>query len=178
MDVACTRQIISEKLATYFISVNKHDDRECIVSLVPKYQNWFVSFGFTYQNFVCNFLITHAFHILCPYFFVAQQPNSGNGSLLVEDSWSHTASHTHTHTHTLGLVCTRDQPVTQDATYTSHNKHKRRTSTSSAGFEPALPASERLQTYILDRMATGIGLCPYVGPILTATLILPTEFVI
>ena len=26
-----------------------------------------------------------------------------------------------------------------------------------AGFEPALPASERLQTHALDRTATGIG---------------------
>jgi len=26
-----------------------------------------------------------------------------------------------------------------------------------AGFEPAIPASERLQTYTLDRAATGIG---------------------
>jgi hypothetical protein len=33
----------------------------------------------------------------------------------------------------------------------------RRTSMSSAGFEPAIPAIEHLQTYALDRTATGIG---------------------
>jgi hypothetical protein len=27
----------------------------------------------------------------------------------------------------------------------------------SAGFEPAIPATKRLQTYVLDRAATGIG---------------------
>jgi hypothetical protein len=31
-------------------------------------------------------------------------------------------------------------------------KHKRQTSVSSAGFEPAIPATKRQQTYILDRV--------------------------
>jgi hypothetical protein len=30
-----------------------------------------------------------------------------------------------------------------------------------AGFEPAIPASERLQTYALDCAATGIGIILY-----------------
>ena len=30
---------------------------------------------------------------------------------------------------------------------------------SPAGFEPAIPASEKPETYALDRVATGIGLC-------------------
>ena len=38
-----------------------------------------------------------------------------------------------------------------------HNKHKRRTSMPSAGFEPIIPAVERLQTYAFDRAATGIS---------------------
>jgi hypothetical protein len=54
--------------------------------------------------------------------------------------------HTKTHARPLGLLCTSDQPVTEAATYTTHNKHKRRTSLPSAGFEPAIPASERSQT--------------------------------
>ena len=33
-----------------------------------------------------------------------------------------------------------------------------------AGFEPAVPASDRLQTLVLDRSATGIG--PYKIPLL------------
>jgi hypothetical protein len=40
---------------------------------------------------------------------------------------------------------------------TTHNTHKRQTSMSPAGFEPAITASERPQTRALDRAATGIG---------------------
>ena len=40
---------------------------------------------------------------------------------------------------------------------TKHNTHKRQTSIPAAGFEPAIPASERPQTLSLDRTATGIG---------------------
>jgi len=39
-----------------------------------------------------------------------------------------------------------------------HNKHKRRTSMSSAGFEPAIPAVELLQPCVFDRTANGSGL--------------------
>jgi len=138
------------------------------------YSNWSVSFRFTFQNVVWKFLISHAFYILCLYFFGAQQLNSGFGHHLVEVSTSHTAWRTHP----LGLAWTRYQPLTEDTTYTTHNQHKRRTFTSSAGFEPANPASERLQTYTLDRLATGIGHCLHVGPMLTRTLIRPTDFVI
>jgi hypothetical protein len=38
-----------------------------------------------------------------------------------------------------------------------HNTHNRQTSMPPAGFEPAIPASERLQTHALDRAVTGIG---------------------
>jgi hypothetical protein len=62
-----------------------------------------------------------------------------------------------THTHTVGLLWTSDQLVAEAATYTTHNKHKRRTSIPSAGFELIIPAVERLQTYAFDRAATGIS---------------------
>ena len=72
---------------------------------------------------------------------------------------THTPIHTHTHTHTLAaaLPWTSDQIVEDATTYTTHNKHKKRTSLSLAGFEPAIPAVKRLQTYALDRTAIGIG---------------------
>ena len=47
--------------------------------------------------------------------------------------------------------------MAEAATYTTHNKHNRRTSMTTAGFEPAFPAIEQLQTYALDCTATGIG---------------------
>jgi hypothetical protein len=41
---------------------------------------------------------------------------------------------------------------------TAHDVRKRLTSILSAGFEPAIPASERPQTHALDRSATGIDI--------------------
>ena len=51
-----------------------------------------------------------------------------------------------------------DQLVAEAAIYTTHYKHKRRTSMPSAGFEPATPAIERPLSYALDGTAIGIGL--------------------
>jgi hypothetical protein len=42
-----------------------------------------------------------------------------------------------------------------------HNQRKRRTSISSVGIEPAIPAIERLQTYTLQRTANRIGTSCY-----------------
>ena len=40
----------------------------------------------------------------------------------------------------------------------THNTHNRQTSMPPVGFEPTISAGERLQTYALDRAATGTGL--------------------
>jgi len=59
----------------------------------------------------------------------------------------------HTRTHTPGKT-----PLTEwSARPIGYYLPKRRTSMSSAGFEPAIPAIKRLQVYALDRPATGIG---------------------
>jgi len=55
-------------------------------------------------------------------------------------------THTHTHTHTVTIPWTAYQFVAKAATYTTHNKHKRRTSIPSAGFEPTIPAIKLLKT--------------------------------
>ena len=44
------------------------------------------------------------------------------------------------------------------ATYTTHNKHMRRTSMPSARIEPAILRIEHSQTSAVDRTATGIGM--------------------
>jgi hypothetical protein len=62
-----------------------------------------------------------------------------------------------THTHSIGHPWTWGRPVTEISTYTPHNNHKRQTSMPPAGFEPEIPASERPQTYALNRAATVIG---------------------
>ena len=69
-------------------------------------------------------------------FPVALQPNLGLGGLTVEVSRSHTIGHTQP----TGLLWMSDQPVAEAATYTINNKHKRRISMLSAGFEVAVPA--------------------------------------
>ena len=69
-------------------------------------------------------------------------------------TWSHSV----THTHSLGLIWTRDWPVAgTSATCATHNIHKRQTSMPPAGFEPAIPTSERPQTHALHGADTGIG---------------------
>ena len=46
----------------------------------------------------------------------------------------------------------------RDLYLTTRNTHNRQTSMPPAGFEPTISASERPQTYALDRAATGPGL--------------------
>jgi hypothetical protein len=69
---------------------------------------------------------------------------------------THINTHKHTHTHPVGLLWTSDQPVAEVATYTTHNKHKRRTYMPSQGFKPANPAIKRLQTNALYGKAMGM----------------------
>ena len=64
--------------------------------------------------------------------------------------------HTHTHT-TVGLLWTRDQLVAEAGNYATQNKHARRKSKPAAGFEHAIPATRRNQTYALYRTATRNG---------------------
>jgi len=45
----------------------------------------------------------------------------------------------------------------RDLYLTTHDTQKRETFMPLAGFEPGIPASERPQTHVLERVATGIG---------------------
>jgi hypothetical protein len=94
------------------------------------------------------------FRLLISTFFVVQQSKSGIGHLIVKVSRSHTTRQTHP----VGHLWTSDQLVADTAAYTTHNKHKRRTSTPSRGFEPAIPAIDWPQTHTLDRTALGSAL--------------------
>jgi hypothetical protein len=68
-------------------------------------------------------------------FFVAQQPYSGPGRLILEISRSHSDTHTLVRTPLdEGLARLRDLYLT------THNTHKNQTSMPPAGFEPAIPA--------------------------------------
>jgi hypothetical protein len=92
------------------------------------------------------------------FFSVPQRPKSGlaASSLMFVD---HTQldTHTHTHTHT-GRTPLNERSARHRGRYLHNNKkHKRRTITSSSGFEPAIPGVKRQQTHALDRAATGIS---------------------
>jgi hypothetical protein len=50
-----------------------------------------------------------------------------------------------------------DQLVAKVATYARHNKHKRRKSKLSAGFESTIPITERPQTFAVNRTVKLIG---------------------
>jgi len=50
----------------------------------------------------------------------------------------------------VGFLSTSDQLVAEAADYTTHNKHKRRKSMPSAGFEPSMSAIEPRQCFALE----------------------------
>ena len=85
-------------------------------------------------------------------FPVAQQPL---GRLIGEVSRSHTIRHTHP----VVLLWTSDLLVSEAATYTTHNKHKRRIPMLAAGFESPNLSSRAVDTYTLNRTTTTIGCC-------------------
>jgi len=67
---------------------------------------------------------------------------------------THARAHTHTHTHTHIQThsidsCRRGIGRRREKYLTQHNTHKRQLSMSPAGFEPAIPASQRAQTHFL-----------------------------
>jgi hypothetical protein len=80
--------------------------------------------------------------------------------LTVQVSRSHTRRHTHPHTQNTQTRLDssgRGISPTQRPLPDNTNTHKGQTSMSPAVFEPAIQASERPQTYALDRAATAIG---------------------
>ena len=83
----------------------------------------------------------------------ARQSKEGH-SFLYEVPWSHS----HTHKHSVGRLSTSGRPNRRDLYLTTHNNHNRQTSMIQPGFEPAIPASERPQIHLFDRVATGTGI--------------------
>jgi len=73
--------------------------------------------------------------------------------LIVEVSRSPPVRHS-----SVGVLWTGNLPVAETSTW-QHTKNSQETQTSMppAGFGPAIPESERPQTHVLDRAATGIG---------------------
>ena len=65
----------------------------------------------------------------------------------------------HTQSHTTGGRTPLDEgsACRRDLYLATNNTHNKQTFVPSAGFEPAIPAGDRLQTHVLDRSAAGIG---------------------
>jgi hypothetical protein len=95
--------------------------------------------------------------ILCytiPYytvFSVAQQPLVGNGLHIFGASGSHS----------VGLLWTSDEPDAVTSVWQHTTLTKDRHPWPPAGFEHAIPASERPQIHALGRATTGIGIVHY-----------------
>jgi len=83
---------------------------------------------------------------------MAREPPVDQGLLIVEASRSQTHTHTTFRQDSSGRVISPLQRPLPDNT-----QHSQDISTPPAGFEPAIPASERPQSHVSDRAATGIG---------------------
>jgi len=92
---------------------------------------------------------------------MAQKPLVGQGLLILQDSRSYSDT-----SNSVGLLWMSDQPVAETSTCTTHNIYKKLKSIDSAGFETAIPGSERPQTHALDRAAGEI-----VGKMISVKLI-------
>jgi hypothetical protein len=111
----------------------------------------FVKYKWSYLSCLTNPLVQHPsrellfFNAFSMYMTVKIRPSSPR----CEASKSQ-------HTDPVGFLRTSDQLVAEDATYITHNKHNGRLSVSSAGFQPAIPAIKRLQTFASYCTATGL----------------------
>jgi hypothetical protein len=76
--------------------------------------------------------------------------------LIIEVSRSHSDT-----PHSVGLLWTSDQPDAAASTWNHTTLTSDRHPCLFAGFEPSIPASERSQTYAVDRAATGVGPVKY-----------------
>jgi hypothetical protein len=84
---------------------------------------------------------------------MTQQPLDGQSILIIEAWRSHSFRHT-----TLGRNSLEEWSARRRDLYlTTRNTHKTQTSNPWSGFEPAVPATERPQTHVLDSAVTGIG---------------------
>ena len=88
-----------------------------------------------------------------PFFIMVRQPLLVLGFLIFVTSRSHSDT-----PHSAGLPWTSGHPCAETSpSLIKPNTHNRQTSMPPPRFEPAIPASERPQTYALDRAATEIG---------------------
>ena len=86
-------------------------------------------------------------------FSVAQQPNAGQGRLILEVSVSHAMTH-----HSRLDLSDKDWPVAKNSAW-QDNAQKRQTSMLLIGIKPAIPAGCRSENLVFDRSDTGLSSC-------------------
>ena len=88
-----------------------------------------------------------------------QQPNAGQGRLLLEVSESHTMTHHSRWNSSRQGIGPSQSPLPDNKQHIAPTRDK--TSMPLEWIEPAISASERSQTLTLDQLATGIRACLY-----------------
>jgi hypothetical protein len=88
------------------------------------------------------------FTLNSPFFTMAQKPPLGQGLSIVKASQSHSDTPL-----SVGLLWTSDQPEAKTSTW-QHTTHNRQISMSTERYEPAIPASVRPQTNVVDHAAS------------------------
>jgi hypothetical protein len=115
------------------------------------YLTWCVPIISLLCVFVCSLFYLLLFWPLIPNHCIWQ------GLLLNLITLNDTRTHTHAraHTHTLGRTLLNEESARRRELYLKpRNTPKRHTSMHSAGFEPAIPGSQRPKTHALGRTAT------------------------
>jgi hypothetical protein len=100
-----------------------------------------------YQRNVNNFCLSLRSVLFC----------ESTAQISFATSLSRILDHTQLVTHQVGHLWKSDQLIAETAPYITYKQHTGQTPMPLAGFEPAIPTIERLQTGTLDCTATGIG---------------------
>ena len=103
--------------------------------------------------YTMKYIVYLAQHYFYYFFYLTQQPNAARAA-----SFMTFLDHTQRHTTVGKTPLDEGSARCRDLYMTTHNTHNRQTCMPSTGFEPAIPANERPQTFALDRSATGIGI--------------------
>ena len=138
--------VVSKPLTLYAVTYDWANTSVC-ASVEWDYQygpdrfqasNSYLMVGNIYEHMLCNFLQCDLLYLLTV------------GSEGCYCTWIHSVSHMHS----VGLRRTGNRPAPEARTCITYNINKAQTSVLSVGFEPAIPTSERPQTYASDLAAT------------------------
>ena len=146
-----------------------------LLKLHVKIVNMSLYLSLMWQHIVCLFMRCFQCRGACRssscfiFFYLARQPPVGQVIPIHEVSRSHTTTH-HKRQDFSGRVISSPQRTLPDKT-----QHSQETSMPPVGFEPTISAGERLQTYALDRAATGTGCYFITSFVYQATCLLITN---